>query len=140
MIFEIQRKQWKRDRLKRSYDKDIERLEKARQWKEAENLRQEAAHFVGDAYEELQGLRSIRLIERALRLPIPLPDWEDKTAWDESWGRRRLSSKGQADLLVKIRTEESERLKHLFRWWNVLIPIITGLLGFLVTYLAMRRH
>jgi hypothetical protein len=139
-MFLILRKQWKRDRLKRIYDKDIQRLEKAKEWKEAESLRGEAAHCLGEADEEIQGLKSIRLIERARRLPVPLPDREDKTAWDESWERRSLSSKGQADLLVKIRTEESERLKHSFRWWNVLIPIITGLLGILGTYLAMRRH
>ena len=141
MIFEINRKQWKRNKLKRSYDKHINQLNKTRQWKEAESLREEQAHFVSEADEEIQILKSNQLLERARCLPIPRPDWEDKTAWDESWGRRTLSPKGYADLLVKIRNEESERLKHSFRWWKeVLIPFVTLILGILGTYLAMRRH
>jgi len=142
MIFdELWRKQWQRDRLQRLYDRDVKRALKRNDYKAAESIREEAAHFLNEADEGLQFSNSQRLIDRARRLPIPLPDYNDAQSWDNSWGRRVLTRKGQADLLREIRKEETERLEHRMRWVKiVLIPIGTFLIGVVSTYFAMKRN
>jgi hypothetical protein len=142
MIFdELWRKEWKRDKLQRFYDKGVKRLQKKNQYREADEWESEAAHFVGEANEELSFLRSLKLTKRARKLQIPLPDYSDKQAWDQSWSRYILTPKGYEALRGAIRKEEAERLKHGMRLWReVLIPIITLLIGIIGTYLAMRQH
>jgi hypothetical protein len=140
-MFELWAKQWKRDKLQRFYDKGIKKLRQKKKYRDADEWEAEAAHFVGEADEELSFLRSLKLTKRARRLQVPLPDYSDKQAWDNSWNRYILTPKGYDALRDAIRKEEAERLKHGMRLWReVLIPIGMFLLGVLGTYLAMRQH
>ena len=110
--------------MQRFYDKGIRKLVKAKNHKEAEGWREEAAHFVNEADQELDFMRSQKLIKRARVLLIPRPPYSDEQAWDDFWGRHILTPKGYDDLRNAIRTEEGKRLEHRMRWVKeVIIPI-----------------
>jgi hypothetical protein len=143
MIFDqIWREEWKRDRLQRSYDKDINKLVKVQKFKDAANLREEAAHFVNEADQDLDCLRSRRLVKKAIRLQIPRPDFKDETSWTQ-WGEYGyvLTDKGYDELRSRIMKFQSERLEHRMRWVKlVLIPLGTFIIGILGTYFTMKRN
>jgi len=143
MIFdELWRKQWHRDKLQRFYDKEIGKLAKAKDHREAEELRQEAAHYVHEADQDLDFMRSWMLIKRARRLQVPLPPYSDKQAWHDFWGRISLTPKAYDDLRNAIRKEEGQRLEHRMRWVKeVIIPILSALSvigSLIVAYTALK--
>lgn len=141
MMFELWRAQFRRNKLERAYNRDIKRATKEKDWKRAEQLREEAAHYLSEANDEIQFFNSLNLLKRARGLPIPIPDYSDEQSWENNWGRRMLTSKGQADLLREIRKEETERLEHRMRFVKiVVIPVGTFILGVLGTYLTMKHN
>lgn len=138
---EIWRKEWARDRVQRLYDRDIKKEVKAKNYKRAEALREEAAHFVHERDEELDALRSRKLVNQAIRLQIPRPDFQDDTSWTHWYYGYVLTDKGYNDLRSRIMKFQSDHLEHRMRWWKiVLIPIGTFLLGVASTYFTMKRN
>ncbi|HEY2392575.1 MAG TPA: hypothetical protein VGK22_15475 [Candidatus Angelobacter sp.] len=100
MIFDqIWREERKRNKLQRSYDKDIKKLGDAKKFRDAANLREEADHFIHEADEELDFLRSRKLVTKAIELQVPRPDFKDETSWTR-WGENGyvLTDKGFDEL------------------------------------------
>ena len=86
--------------------------------------------------DQIQGLRSILISDRAEGLGIPIPALSDSESWEPGRipGTTHLTLKAQAQLLQAIRTERKEQ-------WGmaafVLQDIVTPMGGLLVGLLGM---
>jgi hypothetical protein len=142
MIFdEIWRKEWKRNRMQRSYDRDIKLATKEKNHKHAEDLKEEGAHFWSGHNDEIDALRSRKLVAQAIRLRIPRPDYTDETSWTNWYYGYVLTDKGYNELRSRIMKFQSERLEHRMRWVKiVLIPLGTFIIGVLTTYFTMKHN
>src|SRR3954471_12453685 len=105
---------WRLDRAERSveaaYAKD--RKEKQASGLIADVFRShEAEHFeLLPILDERNILRSNRLVHSALAVGLPIPEWNDATAWTESkvLGTHYLTTKAYADLRSAVRKERNE--------------------------------
>jgi hypothetical protein len=142
MIFdELWRKECKCNKLQRSYDKDIKLAIKEKNYKRAEELKEEAAHFVSGHYDEIDALRSRKLVKQAIKLQIPRPNFQDETSWTHWYYGYVLTDKAYNELRSLIMKFQSERLEHRMRWVKiVLIPVGTFIIGVLATYYTMKRN
>lgn len=142
MIFdEIWRLEWKRNNLQRSYDKDIKKCKKAKNHHRADELDQEAAHFYSGATDQINALRSQKLVKKAIDLKIPTPDYSDETSWTNWYYGYVLTDKAYDELRARIMKFTDYRLEHRMRWVKlVLIPIGTFILGIITTYLTIKHN
>jgi hypothetical protein len=142
MFDEIWWLEHRRDKFHKEYDKDIKQAVKTKDYKKAEDLREVAAHDYSTAEYEIDSMKSCKLVKHAIRLKVPRPPFPDTESWEESsYYGHVLTDKGYDDLRSKIMAFQKATLEHSFRWWKeILIPLITLVLGILGTYLAMRRH
>jgi hypothetical protein len=70
-------------------------------------------------------LKTERLIKSARRRDIPIPSWDDESAWAESqaFGYRYLTTKGFADLRSAVRKEQNE----VWQFWELRFKIVAGI-------------
>lgn len=122
------------DRIKRDYDRDVERLtQKGASHDEIHGLLQEASFETDMAQEQIQIVLSARLFHEANRLGIPSPRYTDPDSdlWEQSHnGQVYLSLKGQSELRSRIRQEQKERREATAFWVkDILVPVLSVLLG-----------
>jgi hypothetical protein len=84
--------------------------------------------------------RSRVLVAAAERLDVPVS--YDKDIWRTSEEQDRyLTPQAQHGLHKAIRLEKDDRLTHRMKWVKeVVIPVVTFLLGLMTAYVAMKRN
>jgi hypothetical protein len=130
-VWQLQRKI---DRIKRAYDRDVERLtQTGANHDEIQCLLQDASFETDMAQEQIQIILSARLFHKVNRLGIPSPRYTDPDSdlWERSHrGQVYLSLKGQSELRSRIRQEEKERREATAFWVkDILVPVLSVLLG-----------
>ncbi len=144
MIFDAMwRLEQKRDKTQRGYDREILKAVKAKDYKEADGFKEEAAHFYSTANDEIDALKSRKLVSHAIRLKVPRPSFEDKEAWEQfTYYGYVLTDKGYNDLRSSIMAFQNARTEHQMRWVKgVLIPIINALSvvgSLIIAYTALK--
>ncbi len=88
--------------------------------------------------DEIQMLKSKRLLKRARHLSIPAPDFEDATMWEQSnvtnaW---LLTMKGQNTLRSMLRVERKERTEGLKSWLPALAAGVSAIAAWVA---ALKR-
>lgn len=84
----------------------------------------------------MDDLRSKRLMQVAGRSLLPLPDFNDPEAWEDSQiSNRRLTKKAQRDLILAIRAERKDR----FEGWRSWLPALAAGLSAIAAWVAALR-
>jgi hypothetical protein len=84
--------------------------------------------------------RTALLVAAAKRLDVPIPN--DKDVWRTSEEQDRyLTPQAQHDLHKAIRQEKDDRITHRMKLVKeVVIPIVTFIIGLITAYIAMKRN
>lgn len=134
--WEVWRSEYQRDEADRKYAAQIATLH-------AENApRDKIDHFEAGAASEhffldetARRLRGRILIREAHRLLLPVPDFQDKEAWEEATyaGGNVLTAEAERKLRAAIRAEAREKWEGSRLW----VSGLTGLVGALAALLAL---
>jgi hypothetical protein len=92
---------------------------------ELDSLMSQASHEYQTYEDEIHRLHTRYLWREANRLLLPVPEIDDKEAWEEEYGRRHLTRKGINDLRTAVRLEMKLRREAVLMW----VPAITALTG-----------
>lgn len=85
--------------------------------------------------EDLQKLRTEKLLKLARRLLVPIPDCRDKTLWESARvsAGNYLTEKGERELRAAVRAERRERSENSRLW----IAGVAGLVGAMAALIAV---
>ena len=137
---------FKEKRLKNSLDKIEKKHEKFKETEKYKKFSAEERHEEDQGYyqceygpvcEELEVLKTKKLLKKASKLSVPFPSrWEDKEKkyWDEGcflYGSHYLKTVGEHKLIKAIREEETARNKARI-WWLPLFSAAISALSALV--------
>jgi hypothetical protein len=141
----IQRLRWYLARASRAYRRD---MAKARKEGASQGKRDEIQHGywaeIDELHEELEALRTKRLLRRAHRfdVPYPQPPWHSEKRRDEYWVQGNMTgewylttagfNKVRGDIRAEIKSQHEART-HWIAW----IAALTGLLGALTGLVAV---
>jgi hypothetical protein len=123
MIFdEIWRTRMKRDRLRRSFRKEIRKLDEAGDEIAAMAKRQETDAAIGYLEDELHFRRNLKLERRAERLGVPLPSLEDGVSWEAG-----IMDKHPSFLTVQAEANIRKGIREHWSFWvkDIISPIAT---------------
>ncbi len=135
-------------RLEEKYHPLLEAAKKEKDQLEYQNLLSEY-FFERDFNDEPEVIRTERLVKRARKLGIPVPQKpspdSDDADEDENWILNRtswnwyLTGKAALDLRREIRREEGENLQQKTRWvTQVIIPVVGALMALLSLLHSLR--
>lgn len=83
--------------------------------------------------DEVESLRTGRLLRRAKNLGLPVPPYSDQRFWESNrqTGNYYLTDNGQSEFCRSIRKAERERYDEWARWALLAIGLLGMLTGFL---------
>lgn len=147
MIFdELWRMERRSARSKREFERKYELLKQRKECRdELGTLAEEGTLDECNFHDDIETIKSSRLLARANRLGLPTPDVDgDSERWRRSYtGSFYLIRAGQAELRSRIRLEEKERREAVAFWVkDVLVPVLSvviGILGATAGLIALLR-
>lgn len=131
---------WRRNRYEKKTNSKIKALRAAKKYDEANELEHELQDELMSWEQSLWSRRTIALVKEAKRLDVPVN--YDKEVWRTSEEQDRyLTPQAQHDLHKAIRQEKDDRITHRMKLVKeVVIPIVTFILGLITAYVAMKRN
>jgi hypothetical protein len=134
------RSKWRRRRYERKTTRQIERLRKQKQFHDANQLSEEMRDALIMWQQYIWAQRTTLLVTAAKRLDIPVS--YDKELWRTNEAQDTyLTAHAQHELHKAIRQEKDDRLTHRMKLAKeVVIPIVTFILGLITAYITMRRN
>jgi hypothetical protein len=151
MIFdELWRMERRQQKSKREFERKYKLMQQRKESREELNTAAEEA-MMDDCnfYDDIETIKSSRLLGRANRLGLPTPESNgDTERWRRSYsGSFYLTRTAQAELRSRIRVEEKERREDRAFWVkDVFVPLFSVGIGFLgaaagviAAFIALRR-
>ena len=85
---------------------------------------------------EVDVLEARRLVKRANKLQVPVPNYSNKEMWKHVFNYRFLTEKGKLHLINIIRKEKRERVGVFFKRASIVI----GLIGALMALISVLKY
>jgi hypothetical protein len=136
-------------RLRRDYHREMAEARDSQSTADPQEIEARYTSESDLAREELESVRTERIIRRARALRVPLPSLRPHAqAGDENWdlgsvmGQWTLTDEGQARLRRAIREEEKARRETAAFWIGILtglIAVVTGLVGAATGLIAIQQ-
>lgn len=97
--------------------------------KDIEEIYREMTSINGPYEFDVKVAESRFLVAKANHYSLFVPDYSDKTKWENDYGYRYLTENGQLELINAIRKERRERVDLITKIGSVAIGLIGVLIG-----------
>jgi hypothetical protein len=141
-MFELQKHQRELNRTSKLYDNLIDKAKKEKKTQdEIDSLIGEMFAETGIIEEEIKSILSRKWIQKAEKLMLPIPDYDDDECWEKGvyTQSRFLKAKGITKIRNLVREENSAQRKGILDWVIPIIGIIGAVTGLLAVVLSKSR-
>ena len=141
-MFELQKHQRELNRTSKLYDNLIDKAKKEKKTQdEIDSLIGEMFAETGIIEEEIKSILSRKWIQKAEKLMLPIPDYDDDECWEKGdyTQYRFLKAKGITKIRNLVREENSAQRKGILDWVIPIIGIIGAVTGLLAVVLSKSR-
>ena len=147
-MFELWKLKRRRDKLRRTYDKQIAALRKQKKARTDEMVRLESeeSYEMGEAYKDLSIYMGDQLLAEAFEYDVRVPATNDPEFWVVSteFTRGYLTSSGRHHVRRLIGEEKTRRFEVKTLWvTRFILPLaglLIGIIGALTGLAAVLRH
>jgi hypothetical protein len=128
-MLELWKLRRERKKVRKLYDRDLNRLQKEKKEEEFNRLFVERGSEIALLDEKIRFHRNIEMLNEAMELDVQVPVFGKKEYWILDQGPVRLSSVGRRYLGELIERENSRVFETKGRWVRLLLLLVTALTG-----------
>ena len=135
-MFELSKHQKELNRISKLYDNLIDKAKRAKKTQdEIDSLISEMFAETGIIEEEIKSILSRKWVQKAEKLLLPIPDYDDDDCWEKGdyTQLRFLKAKGITQIRNLIREENAAQRKGIL---DLVVPLI-GIIGAVTGLLAV---
>lgn len=135
ILDKLWRLRWKRDGYSRKMDRAIRKAEKEKKHEERESLISDVMQELSLYDDEIGLAETMALRRQAERLGVPIPQFSDKTSWEQGYNPAisYLTANARAALRGEVRHERRERWEFVALFVKDLTAPVVAILASIVS-------